>query len=237
LEKLACGRFSDIGFVAGRERRGFRGLRHRDPPVCSVNCVRVAAFGTNQQHKEGDSTMRTLLLLAVLALAAGAAEADNGMFYVGAGIARNKISNIAITNSDLDSTSWKAFVGVRPMKVFAVEADYIDLGSETSQFVDVSTHVQYKAFAGYAVGFLPLPLPMVDVFGKVGLARWQQSGSSNASPGSQLFSLSDDGTEFAWGVGAQAHFGSIGARLEYENFNIHNTDGAGVVSLSVFLNL
>ena len=181
--------------------------------------------------------MRRLMFLAALALGATAARADNGMFYVGAGIARNKISDITVTNSDLNATSWKAFAGVRPLNAFAVEADYIDLGSQTTQFVDVNTHVQYKAFAGYAVGFLPLPVPILDVFGKVGLARWQQSGSSNASPGSQLFSLSDNGTEFAWGVGAQAHFGMVGGRLEYEAFNIHNTNGANVVSLSVFLNL
>ena len=181
--------------------------------------------------------MRRLIFLAALALGATAARADNRMFYVGAGVARNKISDITATNSDLNDTSWKAFAGVRPINAFAVEADYIDLGSQSTQFVDTSTNLHYKAFAGYAVGFLPLPVPILDVFGKVGLARWQSSGNSNASTGGQLFSLSDNGTEFAWGVGAQAHFGTIGGRLEYEAFNIHNTNGANVVSLSVFLNL
>ena len=181
--------------------------------------------------------MRRLMFLGALALGATVAHADNALFYVGAGIARNKVSEITATNSDLNDTSWKVFAGVRPINAFAVEADYIDLGSQTTQFIDVNTHVQYKAFAGYAVGFLPLPVPVLDVFGKVGLARWQQSGSSNASPGNELFSLSDNGTEFAWGVGAQAHFGAIGGRLEYEAFNIHNTSGANVISLSVFLNL
>jgi hypothetical protein len=28
------------------------------------------------------------------------------------------------------------------------------------------------------------------------------------------------GTDFAWGVGVQAHITMFGARLEYENFNI-----------------
>jgi len=39
----------------------------------------------------------------------------------------------------------------------------------------------------------------------------------------------------AWGIGAQAHLGSIGGRLEYESFHIANTSGAGVVSLSAML--
>jgi hypothetical protein len=51
------------------------------------------------------------------------------------------------------------------------------------------------------------------------------------SPGS----LSTNGSEFAWGIGAQAHISMVGARLEYENFNIPNTSGARVASLSVFL--
>ena len=53
--------------------------------------------------------MRRLLLLTVLTLGATAARADNGFFYIGAGIARNKISDITATNSDLSDTSWKAF--------------------------------------------------------------------------------------------------------------------------------
>jgi Outer membrane protein beta-barrel domain len=181
--------------------------------------------------------MRRMLLAAVLALGAAVAQADdNGLLYVGAGISRDNLKDITATNSDLNSTSWKVLAGFRPISLFAVEADYIDLGSQTSQFVGVNTHLDYKAFAGYAVGFAPIPVPYLDVFGKVGVARWTSSGGS-ALPSGPFFSLSDNGTQFAWGVGAQLHVGNIGGRLEYENFNIRNTDGANVISLSVFLNL
>jgi hypothetical protein len=181
--------------------------------------------------------MQRLLPATILLLAATAAHADPDLFYLGAGITRNKVSDITAINSDLSTTSWKVLAGFRPISPFAVEANYIDLGSETSQYVNVNTHVEYKAFAAYAVGFLPLPVPFLDVFGKAGLARWDSGGSSNASPGGSLFSLSDNGTEFAWGVGAQAHVGNIGGRLEYESFHIANTNGANVVSLSVILSL
>jgi OOP family OmpA-OmpF porin len=180
--------------------------------------------------------MRKLLLALALALAAGAAYADNGTFYVGAGIARDNLKDITATASDLNSTNWKIWAGFRPISVFAVEADYIDLGSQTVTNAAASTHVNYKAFTGYAVGYVPLPVPYLDVFGKAGLARWNSSGSSSfGGPG--LFSLSDSGTQFAWGFGGQVHFGNIGARLEYENFSIRNTNGANIVSLSAFLNL
>jgi len=184
--------------------------------------------------------MRTLLLGSLLILAAGAARADDDLFYLGAGISSNKVSDIASINSDLNSTSWKAFAGVRPLSGFAVEADYLDLGSRTINVASVSsTHVGYKAFAGYAVGFVPLPMPVFDVFAKLGFARWSESGGSTLGSGfaSSFTSLSGNGTELAWGIGAQAHFGMFGGRLEYEAFHLPNTSGAGIVSLSFMLRL
>jgi hypothetical protein len=186
--------------------------------------------------------MRKLLPALALALGASVAHADDGMLYIGAGLTNDNLRDIAATNSNLDSTNWKVWAGVRPISLFAVEADYMDLGSQ-----DVSTlvpgqgtnttHLSYKAFAGYAVGYVPIPVPYLDVFGKVGVARWTSSGSTSFSTPAALFSLSDNGTQFAWGVGGQVHVGNFGGRLEFENFSIRNTGGANLVSLSVFLNL
>jgi hypothetical protein len=177
--------------------------------------------------------MRKLMLLMALPLAVTVARADNGFFYLGAGVVRNSLSDITALGGlpDIKNTSWKAYLGVRPLDWLAAEGDYIDLGSGSS----ASGHADGNAVAVYAVGFLPIPLPIVDVFGKVGLAHWKLNGNVNSlvSPGS----LSTNGSEFAWGIGAQAHISIVGARLEYENFNVPNTSGARVVSLSVFLNL
>jgi Outer membrane protein beta-barrel domain len=197
--------------------------------------------------------MRSLLLrhlvLVALGASAAAAHADNGLLYLGAGISRDSLRNIT-ANHDLDSTSWKAMAGFRPISLFAVEADYIDLGTQKingfGNTESTRTRFRYKAVAGYAVGFAPIPVPFLDVFGKVGLARWTASGGTTFTSydpelgtplGSSFSSLSDKGTQFAWGIGAQMHVGNIGGRLEYENFNIRNTNGANVISLSVFLNL
>ena len=182
--------------------------------------------------------MRRLMLLTVLALGASAARAENGFFYLGAGVVRNSLSDITDLGGlpDLSNTSWKAFAGVRPLNWLAAEMDYIDLGSGSSTSTSGgSAHADGSALAAYAVGFLPIPLPVVDVYGKAGLARWKLNGDVNSlvSPGS----LSTKGTEFAWGIGVQAHISMIGARLEYENFNIPNTSGARIASLSVYLNL
>ena len=185
--------------------------------------------------------MRRLLLVIALMVGASAAHADGPMVYAGAGITRDKLSDIQATASDLNATSWKILVGMRPISVFAVEADYIDLGSQTQNFQVVNfttrVHESAKAFAAYAVGFAPIPVKYVDVFGKLGFARWSVSGSATQFPGGSLFSLSDNGTDIAWGVGGQVHFGNIGGRVEYENFHVRNTNGAGIFSASVFFDL
>ena len=74
--------------------------------------------------------MRKLLLALALTLAAGAAYADDGLLYIGAGLTNDDLRDIAATNSNLSSTNWKVWAGVRPISLFAVEADYMDLGSQ-----------------------------------------------------------------------------------------------------------
>src|SRR6516162_2401682 len=76
--------------------------------------------------------MRKLVLLMVLTLGATVAQAENGSFYLGAGVTSNKLNDIVVEGTafpDLNKTSWKVFAGFRPISAFAVEADYLDLGS------------------------------------------------------------------------------------------------------------
>src|SRR6516162_8222894 len=188
--------------------------------------------------------MRKLVLLMVLTLGATVAQADNGSFYLGAGVTSNKLNDIVVQGTafpDLDKTSWKVFAGFRPINAFAVEADYLDLGSSTVEGACTTPccmaacrgvfQSDAQAFAAYALGFLPIPVPFLDIYGKAGLARSKLNTTENGSANSNR------GTEFAWGVGIQAHMSIVGARLEYEDLKIPNSSGAKVASLSVFLNL
>jgi hypothetical protein len=185
--------------------------------------------------------LRKLVLLTVLALGANAARAENGLFYLGAGVAKSSVSDITgsfMSFPDLKNTSWKAFGGVRPLNWLAAEVDYIDLGSATSPNNGGGlgyTDVKGYTWGAYAVGFLPIPLPVVDIFGKVGVA-FPRLDYMFYSPGVGG-GFAHNGTGFAWGIGVQAHISMFGARLEYEDLNIPNTSGAKVASLSVFLNL
>jgi len=177
--------------------------------------------------------MRKLLLLPVLALAATAAHADDPAtsVYVGAGVTSADVQNIQGTGFNIDNTSVKALAGARVFSLVGAEVDYYRLGSESRSFYFGGANADAHAFAAYAVGYLPLPI--LDFFGKVGLDRWQLSGSST-NP--SLFQFSDSGTQFAWGVGAQDHFGNFMARLEYEHLAMSNTDGTRVISLDVAYN-
>src|SRR5437588_12252293 len=105
--------------------------------------------------------MRTGLFMAVLALGAGTAHADNGFIYVGAGVSKDKLSNIAPSGglADIDKTSWKVLAGLRPVSGFAVEADYLDLGSQTCAIGGCTSHSDAEAFAAYADRFRPIHVP------------------------------------------------------------------------------
>ena len=176
--------------------------------------------------------MRKFLLIPLLALAAVTAHADDVAdtgVYAGAGIMNSNVQNIEGTGFNINNTPssyWPA-----PFQLIGAEVDYYRLGSDSRNFYFGGANADARAFAAYAVGYLPLPI--LDFFGKVGVDRWQlNSSSTNPS----LFQLSDSGTQFAWGVGAQEHFGKFPARLEYEHLAISNSDGARVISLDVAYN-
>ena len=173
------------------------------------------------------------LLVPLLALAATSARADDAAatsVYAGAGIMSANVQNIEGTGFNIDNTSVKALAGLRYSLVGA-EVDYYHLGNESRDFYFGGANANARAFAAYAVGYLPLPI--LDFFGKVGVDRWQLNGSST-NP--SLFQFSDSGTQLAWGFGAQDHFGNFTVRVEYEHLAISNSDGARVVSLDVAYN-
>ena len=177
--------------------------------------------------------MRKLLLASTLALVAGAAHADDLLgLYAGAGIMRAKMEDTFHTNFDFSNTSWKLYAGLRPTGFpLGIDVDYVDLGNQTAGTFLGIAHADAKAFAAFAVGYLPIPVPNIDVYGKAGLARWQFSGNVGLP---SLFAVSENGTDFAWGVGGQVHFlDRFAVRIEYEHFNVREADDVQLYSLGV----
>jgi hypothetical protein len=172
--------------------------------------------------------MRSILVVGALALASGAAQAaDNGVF-LGAAVTQTNI-NALTTNVDVKDTSYKLILGVRPIDSVGIEVNYLDLGHDRATLGPVAASADATAFAGYVVGYVKLPL--LDIYGKIGAARWETR--AQLLGGGTSLSLKDSGTDLAYGAGLQARFGSLAGRLEYERFKVGSSNGADLVSLGL----
>jgi opacity protein-like surface antigen len=184
---------------------------------------------------------RVTLLVLGCCFSTLAAAADNGI-YVGAGATQSEYgldNPLDAEPFDDKDNGYKLIIGIRPLDNFGVEANYIDHGDATVpsgivciQLINVpcpaTTNLQAETLSAFAVGYADFPL--VDLFAKAGVAAWKFEG--NAPTALTDFSFDEDDVEFAWGLGVQARFGSIGVRLEYENFSIIEDEKLGTISLS-----
>lgn len=163
-------------------------------------------------------------LLLIAPLLGGAAHAADHGVYLGAALGQSE-TRLRESSINLKDTSagYKLIAGIRPIDLLAVELNYIDFGSAS----DSGASADSKAGAGFLVGYLPLPLPLLDIYGKVGVAAWKVDASN------PLVSLRDSGSSFAWGAGTGLHFGSLGARLEYEKFNNSGSRNLDLLSLGL----
>lgn len=185
--------------------------------------------------------LRLTTLLGLLFVAGLSQAADNGV-YLGAGVVQSQygLSNPGDAEPfDDEDAGYKLILGFRPLDSFGVELNYADHGEATVpsgivciQLINApcpdETGLEAKTLSAFAVGYLDFPV--LDLFAKVGGTAWEFKGSS--TPAFPAFSIDEDGTEFAWGAGAQAHFGSLGLRLEYEQLNIIEDEKLGTISLS-----
>lgn len=148
-----------------------------------------------------------------LAMAAGEAHAvgvPGADLYMGVGLGRSDANIDVIGDFDPKDTGWKIFVGGRVISYFGAEIDYVDFGKPDGD--DAS--LKYKALAGYGLFYLPLPLPIVDLYVKAGVARMD----SDLHVTADSFSTKD--TTFAYGGGVQLKFGSFALRGEYEKYKV-----------------
>lgn len=182
-----------------------------------------------------------LLALPLFALPAAEA-ADNGL-YLGGSIGRSAFSTdvdagLTLPSFDEEDTGWKAIVGFRPLDWFAIEANYIDFGR-----IDGATGVvcpptvgapcpsrfavDARAVSVSALGLLELPF--ADLYGRVGLARREVEGRISGT--SLDLRERDRATDLSYGVGAQVRLLSFGVRLEWERFDLDDSDEVDMLSL------
>jgi hypothetical protein len=167
-------------------------------------------------------------LFAIAACGASvAAFADNPVgFYIGAGAGESQIrsddSRYGYPGYYNDyQTAWQGLIGIRPIKLIGLEAAYIDFGQPYRHHNSFDFNVSGSdshptAPALFAVGYLPLPMPFIDVFAKVGAARLSTNVTDFVQqpcvaggpcpyfvPGSRHQVID---TRFAYGAGVQSKF-------------------------------
>ncbi len=171
---------------------------------------------------------RGIGVVCALAPSPRAQASDLLGLYVGGAIGESRVSadggSFNPTSFDSNHTAFKAMVGIRPIPLVGAELEYVGLGRPTGTLGGYSANVDLKGAAGFAM--LYLPVPVVDVFLKLGLARLQSTVNSTSAPQPacgpcqpSLFSLERTDTHAAEGVGVQYKFGSFAARGEYERFD------------------
>ena len=137
--------------------------------------------------------------------------------------------NYSFDESDF---AYKAYGGYRFLPNLGVEVAYADLGAPEGNLdlngsaSALKAEVETTALMGYVVGYL-FQDSNWDLFGKVGMASWDNDTTvTNTNTGASL-STSSSGTDLALGIGLQYRTDSnFAIRAEWENVQIDDDDSA-----------
>jgi len=157
------------------------------------------------------------------------AQADGLLgLYVGGAVGEAQITAKADANNfKANDLAFKLMVGLRPIPLVGAELDYIDFGHPNGTVSQLSANASLQGVAAF--GMLYAPIPVVDLYAKLGVASLESkvngyfpSGNNVCSPGvpcgTAAFSLNHTDAGVAGGVGVQYKFGAFGVRAEYERF-------------------
>lgn len=171
--------------------------------------------------------MRKSVLLSLVLLGCGstAMAADNGIYVGGSlGQANVEIEEAGEIDFEGDDTGFKVIAGIRPLDWLAVEANYVNFGEAEDDGIEIDA----DGISAFAVGFLAAG--PIDLFAKGGLVSWDASvGLEGVSGvGGNL-----DGTDLAYGAGAQFRVWSFSVRAEYEVFDVDDVDDLNMISVGL----
>jgi hypothetical protein len=164
----------------------------------------------------GFKTLAALGCAAFTALPVTAASAADLIgLYAGGSIGQARIeANVGSVSPGSfreNHSAWKAIVGVRPVPIVSAEAEYINFGHPNGNIGANPGDVDLKGTAAF--GVFTLPIPVIDIYLKAGLARLDSTANG------ALFRVSRTNTGVAGGAGVQYRIGAWGIRGEYERFN------------------
>jgi opacity protein-like surface antigen len=133
-------------------------------------------------------------------------------------------------------SAYKLIAGFRPLSLIGAEIAYMDFGHPDRSFSppgSTTASADVKMSGAAAFGMLYLPVPVVSVYAKAGLARLQATSNvalflpgvgtcTINNPNCAWFSRRNSvtNTGLAAGAGAQLKLGAWALRAEYERFNV-----------------
>lgn len=142
---------------------------------------------------------------------------------------------------DEKHSAYEVVVGIRPISFAGAELSYTDFGNPRGELFYHSANVSVRGAAAF--GVLYLPITILDIYAKAGVARlrdalsgfypnWDLACAPGVPCGTVPFRLDRTDTTFAVGAGAQHKFGPWAVRAEYERFNA-DAEHPSVLSLGL----
>jgi hypothetical protein len=187
----------------------------------------IAYFAVLALTPHGETGMKAVhyrkALPALLGLLlATAAPAANTGFYLGGDLGRANVAYDPYTfNLSGPAVGYDLAAGYRPIDALAGELSYTGFGRATSgpYYVDTS------AVGVFALGYLPVPV--VDLYGRLGVADWRSGANS---PG---YSITRTGADVAYGAGGGMHFGNLSVRIQYTRFTVSHASDVDLASVGL----
>jgi hypothetical protein len=178
------------------------------------------------------ASLRLASLAAPIALgiallsAIPAAQADDTGFYVAGSIGESRVQYDASTfHASTNSVGYQVAAGFRPLPVVSGEFDYTGFARAFSGINYADTYGVGLFVLGY------LPIPVVQVYGKIGLVDWRTSAHSPD------LSFHRTGANVAYGAGLGTSWGRLGARLEFETFDVPRASSMELASIGLVWSL
>ena len=168
--------------------------------------------------------------LFFLIAAAGYGQRFYAGANIGSGFQNKSIGNISGQDFKIDANNfaWKAYGGIG-WRFLGLEGGYRDFGQIKDAQGDTTLTSRTRGGDLFLKG--SLHIAFLEFYGKAGgfFKKTENKLFSDNEDFSDLINKLERGTDFAWGLGLQINLGTLGLRLEWEQFQ-SNPSKLGMLS-------